>query len=81
MAKPEDVEYAKKAIKNRAVANLQTFGYPTASLDNLTTDSIFIAFFIQMLEDAIYETPSKKAYDHVRQAINELMQECEGASK
>lgn len=53
----------------KGVENLREFGYPKASVDDITTDSVYAKFFRSMLEDNIGHRGD------IDDAINRLIEE------
>ncbi len=41
----------REALINAGVKNLKEYGYPDVNSDNILTDEVFSAFFLEMLND------------------------------
>jgi hypothetical protein len=62
----------RKMLIVAGVKNLQTYGYPHVSSENIVTDKIYSAFFASMLRDNL-----GKGFD---KEVNALIKEIEGSA-
>lgn len=63
----------RKQLIENGVRNLREFGYPGCTADNIVTDSLYRAFFINMLGESRGKNP------RVDQEIDKLLKEIEDA--
>lgn len=55
------------------VKNLKEFGYPHVTAENILTDDVYRAFFVNMVRDSLIELEYVKSPNSViREAIKEL---------
>ncbi len=59
----------KQSLIKSGVKNLQEFGFPGASADNILTDAMYSEFFVSMLNDNLGHGTS------IDNAINDLLLE------
>jgi len=50
----------RQEILKAGVIGLKDFGYPSVTEENILTDTIYSAFFEEMLKDNIYELEEKE---------------------
>jgi len=62
-------EHIKKHLIKSGVSNLKEFGYPDANEENILTDLIYKAFFVEMLEENL------GVREDIDAVINELLKE------
>jgi hypothetical protein len=61
----------RETLISAGVGNLRQFGYPTCDSENILTDLIFSAFFVQMLKE------NKGAGDKIDAEIDAIIAEIE----
>lgn len=68
-------DVVRKQLLSAGVRNLQEFGYPQVTRENIMTDSVFKIFFKRMLEE---NRESRAASTIQKQVMNEMIKEIDG---
>lgn len=64
------MEHMKNMLVMAGVKNLNAYGYPDCTPENIKTDAIYKAFFVSMLKD------NKGNGKDIDEAIDSLLSEC-----